>query len=283
MDLDGLVQSKSASLIEDMNSDDPDSAARLNAQLIDSVTDDVIGQYNLAAPNFRELRRRYPRETEEFIVPILRDLQLQKVLAPDARVTSQVLQTEFKPTQEFSKKIDAALAKFDSDDFQTREQAAKDLAALGQPAAPALRMPTGRVGPSIAKAESMHFFRSTNRCPPMKPQSFATIRSFCWIASTAKMPPSAKRQQRCYRRLPECLSTATIPAQPEMNRLTTCSGKSSHPWQRDRHHDRSDVSPVHRHAVSGDSRLWSTQRRFQVIVHIEDRVQPCDFHRVAHA
>ena len=132
------MQSKSASLIEDMNSDDPDSAARLNAQLIDSVTDDVIGQYNLAAPNFRELRRRYPRETEEFIVPILRDLQLQKVLAPDARVTSQVLQTEFKPTQEFSKKIDAVLAKFDSDDFQTREQAAKDLAALGQPAALAL-------------------------------------------------------------------------------------------------------------------------------------------------
>src|SRR4051812_2828937 len=83
MDLDGLIRSKSASIIEDIKPEDPESAVRLNAQLLDAVTDDIIGQYNLAAPSFRELRKKYPRETQEFLVPILRDLQAQAILAPD--------------------------------------------------------------------------------------------------------------------------------------------------------------------------------------------------------
>ena len=82
MDLDGLVQGKSVSLIEDFQPDDPDSAVRLNGQLVDSLTDDVIGQYNVSARTFRELRLKYPRETQEFVVPILRDLQSESVLAP---------------------------------------------------------------------------------------------------------------------------------------------------------------------------------------------------------
>ena len=97
MDLDGLVQSKSASLIEDLQPDDPDSAIRLNAQLIDAVTDDVIGQYNFAAANFATIRKEHPRETQEFIVPILRDLQAQSILAPT--LASRHRRLALKPNQ----------------------------------------------------------------------------------------------------------------------------------------------------------------------------------------
>ena len=53
MDLDSLVLSKSVSLIEDLDPADPDSAVRLSGELIDPINDDVIAQYNLAAPTFR--------------------------------------------------------------------------------------------------------------------------------------------------------------------------------------------------------------------------------------
>jgi hypothetical protein len=138
MDLDGLVQSKSVSLIEDHKPEDPAAAVRLSAELIDPLTDHVLAQYNLAAPTFRELRHRYPRHTQEFVVPILRDLQMQTILSPDPNTAFQVLQTKFKVDDALRKQIDSALAKFDSDRFQDREQAGKDLAKLGEPAAMAL-------------------------------------------------------------------------------------------------------------------------------------------------
>src|SRR4051812_829440 len=68
MDLDGLVHSKSVSLIEDNASDDPEQSVRLTAQVIDAVTDESLGNYTATAPNFRELRKRYPRETQAFVV-----------------------------------------------------------------------------------------------------------------------------------------------------------------------------------------------------------------------
>ena len=92
-------------------------------------------------------------------MPILRDLQLQTILAPDPRIASQVLQNAIQTGRGAAKKIDAALAKFDSDDFQEREQAAKDLAELGEPAAmaPDARRPQ-RLVDRPHKAASMRFF-----------------------------------------------------------------------------------------------------------------------------
>jgi hypothetical protein len=173
MDLDGLVRSKSVSMIEDMKPEDPDNAVRINVQVIDAVTDDVIGQYNVGAPSFRELRKRYPRETQEFVVPILRDLQSQTILAPDPRIASQALQTQFKPDEALSKKIDAALAKFDSDKFQEREQAAKDLADLGQPAAMALSH-ADRKGWSLDRQSGVDAFLSQYKA--MSDEELAKLR-----------------------------------------------------------------------------------------------------------
>ena len=165
MDLDGLVRGKSASLIEDFQTDDPDTAVRLNAQIIDSITDDVVGQYNVSAPTFRELRLKYPRETQEFVVPILRDLHSESILAPDAQIAAQVFGGEVKPDEALQKKIGAVLAKFDSDSFQDREQAAKDLAALGQPAAMALRH-ADRKGWSIDRQSGVDAFLSQYQTMP---------------------------------------------------------------------------------------------------------------------
>jgi hypothetical protein len=165
MDLDGLVRSKSVSLIEDLTPDDPDNAVRLTAQVMDALTDDLIGQYSVSAPSFVELRRRYPRETQEFVVPILRDLQQINVLAPDSRITSQVLQTQPLPDEELKKKMDAVLEKFDSDNFQEREKAAEDLTALGQPAAAAL-MHADRKGWSIERSNGVDAFLAQYKAMP---------------------------------------------------------------------------------------------------------------------
>jgi hypothetical protein len=161
-DLDGLIQSRSVSIIQNADPDDPDTAVELYAQLIDPVTDDTIGHCKLSAPTFRELRWRYPRETQQFLVPILRDLQSQTFLAPDPRLAYQVFDTHFKPDAELSKKIDAALQKFDAEDFQTREAAGRDLSALGQPAALAL-IHADRKGWSIDRWNGVENFLSQYR------------------------------------------------------------------------------------------------------------------------
>src|SRR4051812_26803205 len=78
-DLDGLLERKSMQLIESFDANtDPDEAVRLDAQVFDPTSDELIGTYKIAAPSFREMRRKYPRETQAFVVPILRDLQLQQ-------------------------------------------------------------------------------------------------------------------------------------------------------------------------------------------------------------
>jgi hypothetical protein len=170
MDLDGLVRSKSCSLIQDIKPDDPNAAIRLNAQLIDAISDDVIGQYNVSAANFRELRIKYPRETQEFVVPILRDLQAESILAPDNRIAAQVLGLEVKPNEALSKKLSAALAKFDSDNFQEREQAAKDLAALGEPVAAVLRH-ADRAGWSLDRQSGVDDFLAQHKSMPQDESS----------------------------------------------------------------------------------------------------------------
>lgn len=101
--------------------------------------DDVIAKLSIKADSFVALRRKYPRETQAYLVPILRDLHETKVLAVDPLVARQVLGGKSKTSDEMVAKIKAAMAKFDSDKFQEREVAAKELAALGGEAAMYLR------------------------------------------------------------------------------------------------------------------------------------------------
>jgi hypothetical protein len=100
---------------------------------------DVVAKLSLKADSFVALRRAYPRETQAYIVPVLRDLHQTDVLAVDPLVARQVLGGKSKVSDEMLAKIKAALAKFDSDKFQERESAAKELASLGGEAALYLR------------------------------------------------------------------------------------------------------------------------------------------------
>ncbi|HTL27727.1 MAG TPA: hypothetical protein VL282_00835 [Tepidisphaeraceae bacterium] len=100
---------------------------------------DITAKLSLKAASFVDLRRKYPRETQAYLVPILRDLRQVKVLAVDPMVAQQVLGAKSKPKDATVTKVNAVLAKFDSDKFQERESAAKDLQALGGEAALYLR------------------------------------------------------------------------------------------------------------------------------------------------
>lgn len=164
-DLDGLIQGRDVSVVQTLNPDPADSSVELYAQLSDPITDATIAKCNLSAPNFRELRLRYPRQTQEFVVPILRDLEGQSILAPDPRVAYQVFQTQFTPNARLSRQIDAALEKLDADDFQTRQQASRDLAALGEPAALAL-MHADRKGWSIDRSSGVDNFLAQYKALP---------------------------------------------------------------------------------------------------------------------
>jgi hypothetical protein len=119
----------------------------------------------LSAPTFDELRRRYPRQTRQFIVPILRDLQQAAVLAPDERIATQVFQAKSKPELDLVKKIEQVLAKFESDDFHERERAADDLATLGQPAAMALSQ-MDRKGWSLDRSSGVDSFLAKFKALP---------------------------------------------------------------------------------------------------------------------
>jgi hypothetical protein len=90
----------------------------------------------LEADNFTELRRRYPRELESYLRPILRELgQDQAIFAVDPRVAWQVLGSDFVPDAKLTAQVNAALDNFNADDFRQREAALQELRRLGQPAA----------------------------------------------------------------------------------------------------------------------------------------------------
>ncbi len=91
----------------------------------------------LVAYSFTELRQRHPREVEQHLRPILRDLGAQDraIFAVDERVAWQVLGADHAPDPEAAEQVKQALAKFDSDDFHEREAALDGLKRLGQPAA----------------------------------------------------------------------------------------------------------------------------------------------------
>ncbi len=90
----------------------------------------------LSASNFIELRRKYPREVEAYLRPLLREFrQDEAIFAVDPRVGWQVLGDSFQADAALIERIRAALTQFDSDDFRTREAAMQRLRQIGQPAA----------------------------------------------------------------------------------------------------------------------------------------------------
>ena len=133
---------------------EPDKGpVRLRVTLTSNRDDPVAQRDNvnleLSASSFAELRRRYPREVEQYFRPILREFaQDHRIFAVDERVAWQVLGAGVEPDPESAEQVKAVLAQFDSDDFRTREAALGELKKLGQSAALVLaRMDRSNLSP----------------------------------------------------------------------------------------------------------------------------------------
>ena len=87
---------------------------------------------NLEASDFFELTRANPREAEQYLRPLLRDLGQEDALAPDPLVAWQVFADRWHADPSITAQIRALLPKLDSDDFRIREKASRELQDLGR-------------------------------------------------------------------------------------------------------------------------------------------------------
>lgn len=123
--------------------DPPGTAVRPDEQpvrLSIRVTDEAVGapqvDLTLAAQSFTDLRRKYPRELETYLRPLLRDFsQDQSIFAVDPRVAWQVLGEHYQPDRHVLAQVNSSLVNLDADDFREREAAMNQLRQIGQPAA----------------------------------------------------------------------------------------------------------------------------------------------------
>ena len=100
---------------------------------------------NLAEPDFATLARAYPRETDAYVRPLLRQLGQEAALAPDPLVAWQVLGYPDAPDPKIARGVEALLPRLDDPDYRRRDAALAELMAMGRPAsAVVLRM--GRDG-----------------------------------------------------------------------------------------------------------------------------------------
>jgi len=109
---------------------------RFFVQQINNISGAVTVDIKLAATNFAELRRLYPKEIADYLQPIFRDLgQEAGVFAADPKIAWQVFADKWEGDPQVEAKVKELIAQADSDNFQDREAALEALQALGQPAA----------------------------------------------------------------------------------------------------------------------------------------------------
>jgi len=126
-----------------------------------NILDDVFGRVGLAgvqfsvqigdsqgtsqtniqyiAPDFATLRRQHPKEIDQYLRPVLRQLHLESVLAADPMIAWQVFADELKPDPAAVKQVEAFLPVLDSDSFKERDSALWYLQHKGLPIAVAIR------------------------------------------------------------------------------------------------------------------------------------------------
>jgi hypothetical protein len=92
----------------------------------------------LLAKDFQTLLREHPAEVEEHVRPLLRAVGQEALFAPDEMVAWQVFAERWKPDPGVLKKVRAILPSLDHPDYRTRENAVRELEALGKPGAAAL-------------------------------------------------------------------------------------------------------------------------------------------------
>jgi hypothetical protein len=113
------------------------SAVQFSVQIGDSQgTSQTNIQY--IAPDFATLRRQHPKEVNEYLRPLLRQLQMESVLAADPMIAWQVFADDLKPDPATVKQVEILLPSLDSDSFQERDKALQYLQRKGLPVAIAI-------------------------------------------------------------------------------------------------------------------------------------------------
>jgi hypothetical protein len=103
---------------------------------------------NLSEPDFATLRRKHPREVDQHLRPLLRELKLENLFAVDEEMAWQVFSEEWKGDQEIAEKLKALLPGLEGDVYADRETARQAIRKLGPDAALVIyRMDRGTLTP----------------------------------------------------------------------------------------------------------------------------------------
>lgn len=120
-------------LMEQNGSNGPAQSGTVTLAVNESLPDEGPPvNVSFEAEDFFTLLRRYPKETEHYVRPILRDLGQEAVFAPDPLIAWQVFADLWKPDATASQQVDRLLPGLDSVDFRERQRALHSLQALGR-------------------------------------------------------------------------------------------------------------------------------------------------------
>jgi hypothetical protein len=90
---------------------------------------------NISEPDFTTLRRKHPREVDQHLRPMMRELKLESLFTVDPMIAWQVFNDEWKDNQSVAKQIKALLPQLELDGYPQRQAASKAIRDLGPDAA----------------------------------------------------------------------------------------------------------------------------------------------------
>jgi hypothetical protein len=90
---------------------------------------------SVSEPDFATLRRKHPREVDQHLRPLLRDLKLQNLFAVEPIMAWQVFSQDWKGNPAVAARITTLLPEMEADDYHQRDAAHQELRKLGPEAA----------------------------------------------------------------------------------------------------------------------------------------------------
>jgi hypothetical protein len=88
--------------------------------------------FRASAPSIRQLYGQHPREVRRYLSPLLHDLTGKFLLRPGAADVYRLFET-IPADREIANELNRVIGRLESNSFPVREQAGKDLSALGAP------------------------------------------------------------------------------------------------------------------------------------------------------
>ena len=89
-------------------------------------------QLNFDAPDFFTFVREHPREAEQYVRPMLREIGQEAVFAPEELLAWQVFSDLWKPDPLATRRVKALLSGLDAEDYRVRDATLRQLARLGR-------------------------------------------------------------------------------------------------------------------------------------------------------